>query len=82
MSSETLILRRLDASAPDFEREFSRLIAFEAAQDPEIDARVASIVADVRARGDAAVLEYTARFDRLQAASVARLASTSLGMLS
>ncbi|HZP67748.1 MAG TPA: histidinol dehydrogenase [Rudaea sp.] len=78
--SELLTLRRLDASAPGFEREFSRLIAFEAAQDPEIDARVAAIVADVRARGDAAVLEYTARFDRLQAASVAALEISSADM--
>ena len=40
-------------------RALDALIAFEAAQDPAIDAAVAAIIADVRARGDAAVLEYT-----------------------
>ena len=42
-------------------------VRFEAAQDPAIDTAVASIVADVRRRGDAAVLEYTARFDDVHA---------------
>jgi len=68
-----LSLRRLDASAQDFEREFGALTAFEAAQDPAVDAAVASIVADVRARGDAALVEYTERFDRLRVASAGEL---------
>ena len=68
-----LSLRRLDTTAPGFDAEFDRLTAFEAAQDPAVDAAVAAIVADVRARGDAAVLEYTARFDRVRAARVADL---------
>ncbi len=68
-----LSLRRLDSAAPGFDAQLAALIAFETAQDPAIDATVAAIVADVRARGDAALLEYTARFDRLSAASVASL---------
>jgi histidinol dehydrogenase len=68
-----LKLRRLDSAAPGFEAEFSALTAFESAQDPAIDATVAAIVADVRARGDPAVLEYTTRFDRLTAATVSAL---------
>ena len=68
-----LSLRRLDARSPDFERDFAALTAFEAAQDPAVDAAVASIVADVRARGDAALVEYTARFDRLRVTSAAEL---------
>jgi histidinol dehydrogenase len=68
-----LSLRRLDTTAPGFDAEFDRLTAFEAAQDPAVDAAVAAIVADVRARGDAAVLEYTARFDRVRATRVADL---------
>ena len=68
-----LSLRRLDTTAPGFDAEFDRLTAFEAAQDPAVDAAVAAIVADVRVRGDAAVLEYTARFDRVQAARVGDL---------
>ncbi len=71
--SAPLRLRQLDAKAPGFEREFAALIAFEAAQDPAVDAAVATIVADVRARGDAALLEYTGRFDRMAVASAAAL---------
>ena len=74
MKTEALALRRLDSRAPDFERELAALIAFEAAQDPEVDATVARIVADVRARGDAALLEYTAKLDRVRVASAAALA--------
>ena len=68
-----LSLRRLDADAPSFEREFAALIAFEAAQDAAVDAAVARIVADVRARGDEALLDYTNRFDRFAAKSAAAL---------
>ena len=66
-------LARLDSSAPGFDAALARLTAFESKEDVAIEAAVAAIVADVRARGDAAVLEYTARFDRVQARSVAEL---------
>src|SRR4051812_4773320 len=68
-----LDIRRLDAADADFDAALGELIAFESAQDASIDAVVAGIVADVRARGDAALLEYTQRFDRMHAASVAEL---------
>src|SRR3954467_13406445 len=68
-----LELRRLDAADANFDAALGELIAFESAQDASIDAVVAGIVADVRARGDAALLEYTQRFDRMHAASVAEL---------
>ncbi|HVE48399.1 MAG TPA: histidinol dehydrogenase [Casimicrobiaceae bacterium] len=68
-----LSLRRLDASAPRFDAELEALIAFETAQDERVDAVVAGIIADVRKRGDAALLEYSARFDRVQADSVQAL---------
>ena len=66
-------LRRLDTRDAGFDAALDGLIAFEAAQDPAIDATVASIIADVRARGDAALLEYTRRFDRVDAQSMADL---------
>lgn len=66
-------LARLDSSAPGFDAALARLTAFESKEDVAVDAAVAAIVADVRARGDAAVLEYTVRFDRVQAISVAAL---------
>ncbi len=68
-----LTVRRLDAAQPGFDASLGRLIAFEAAQDADVDARAAAIVDDVRVRGDAALLEHTARFDRVQATSVAAL---------
>ena len=77
MNDGTLALRRLDATAPGFARELAALTAFESAQDAEVDATVARIVADVRARGDAALLEYTAEFDRVAASSVAALEITA-----
>jgi histidinol dehydrogenase len=69
-------LKRLKSSDPQFAAQLAALLAFEGAQDPAIDATVAGILADVRQRGDAAVLEYTRRFDRLQATSVAQLEFT------
>jgi len=75
-----LTLRRLDTADPDFAAQLETLIAFESAQDPAIDAQVAAIVADVRARGDAALLEYTQRFDRLAVADAAALEITAEAM--
>ena len=72
-----LVLRRLDATAPGFDRELAALTAFESTQDAEVDATVARIVADVQARGDAALLEYTVEFDRVEASSVAALEITA-----
>jgi histidinol dehydrogenase len=81
MTGATLALRRLDASASGFDRDLAELTAFEAAQDTGVDATVARIVADVRARGDAALLEYTAEFDRVAVSSVAALEITADEML-
>ena len=64
---------RLSTAQPDFETRFSARLHWSADQDEAIEQRVKAILADVRARGDAAVLEYTARFDGLQAASMAEL---------
>jgi histidinol dehydrogenase len=66
-------LRRLDSAAPGFDRELASLLAWEASQDAAIEKVVADILRDVRGRGDAAVLEYTNRFDRLAASAMAEL---------
>jgi len=66
-------LARLSTADPGFDAALARLVAFDAALDPAVDATAAAILADVRARGDAALLEYTRRFDRLEADSVAAL---------
>ncbi|MBV1706907.1 MAG: histidinol dehydrogenase [Hyphomicrobiales bacterium] len=57
--------QRLDARAADFESKFRALLALKREAAVDVDAAVASIIADVVARGDAAVLDYTRRFDRL-----------------
>jgi len=66
-------VRRLDSADAGFERELARLLAFEAAQDESVDRTTAEILAAVRARGDAALIEFTARFDRWTPASAAAL---------
>ncbi|MFN7085350.1 MAG: histidinol dehydrogenase [Burkholderiales bacterium] len=66
-------MRRLDTTHADFEERLAELLAFEATQDPQLEATVAAILADVKKRGDAAVLEYTRRFDRVEAASLGAL---------
>ena len=71
-----LNLRSLSTAEADFDAAFQRVLHWSAETDAAIESRVAEILADVRARGDAAVLEYTARFDGLQAESVAALELT------
>ncbi len=67
-------LRRLATADAGFDGALAALTAFEAAQDGEIDRVVAAIIDDVRTRGDAAVLDYTRRFDRVDATALAALA--------
>lgn len=55
----------LSATAPDFEAAFTTLLSAKREDSPDVDAAVAGIIADVRARGDAAVIELTAQFDRI-----------------
>ena len=66
-------MKRLSTQSPQFQQELQSLLAFETAQDPKIDQIVADICADVQRRGDAAVLEYTNRFDGTQAQTMADL---------
>ena len=72
----TVNIRHLDTAQADFEARFQQVLHWSAETDDAIEQRVAGILADVRQRGDAAVLDYTARFDGLQADSVAALALT------
>jgi histidinol dehydrogenase len=59
-----LALERLDATDAGFRAAFERLLDRAQAVDPAVESTVRAIVDDVRARGDAALLEYTRRFDR------------------
>ncbi|UWR06549.1 histidinol dehydrogenase [Ruegeria sp. B32] len=56
----------LDTTSADFESGFLALLSAKREDSPDVDAVVAQIIADVRSRGDAAVIELTAKFDRLQ----------------
>ena len=58
-------IRKLDSTQPDFKHKLDALLAFEASTDDAIDTAVTTILRDVKQRGDAAVLEYTNRFDRI-----------------
>jgi len=66
-------MRRLSSRAPGFDAELAALTRYEAVEDQAVEASARAIIADVRARGDAAVLELTRRFDRVEARSAAEL---------
>ena len=66
-------ISRLKTTDPDFRARLEALLAWEQSTDSEVVATVTRVLADVRARGDAALLEYTAKFDRVEAASAASL---------
>jgi len=68
-----LAIKRLATVDADFTAKMDALLAFEAAQDEGIERTVIGILADVKARGDAAVVEYSNKFDRLTAAGMADL---------
>ncbi len=57
--------RFLDASAGQFERDFVELLGAKREAAADVDDAVANIIADVRARGDEALREYSLRFDRV-----------------
>jgi histidinol dehydrogenase len=66
-------VRTLDTRVDSFDADFAALVAIDGGVDREIDRIVEAIIDDVRARGDAALLEHTNRFDRVSAKSVDEL---------
>jgi histidinol dehydrogenase len=66
-------LRRLSTRERGFDAILASLTRFEAARDATVSATVRAVISAVRRRGDAAVLEYSRRFDRVRATSVAKL---------
>ena len=63
-------MKYLNTQDNDFKDKLKKLLAFETAQNPQIDQIVANICTDVHQRGDIAVIEYTNRFDGTQARSM------------
>ena len=72
MSPQNLI-NRLDTAEADFEARFTRLLHWSPEQDQGIEQAVSAILADVQARGDEALMDYTRRFDRLEVHEAAGL---------
>ena len=68
-----MMIQLLDASAADFDQALAQLIATDTAPDRAIEARVDEIIEAVRQHGDEALLDYTRRFDRLNASLVSDL---------
>lgn len=66
-------IRRFDTTHPQFKQQLTEVLAFEAGEDHAIDQAVLHILDDVKARGDVAVLEYTKKFDQVDAASMSAL---------
>jgi histidinol dehydrogenase len=66
-------IRILNTETRDFNVSLDAVLAWDSAADAAVIATVSDIIAAVRSRGDAALLEYTARFDRVQAKTVAEL---------
>lgn len=66
-------IRRFSSSQADFTDQMDRLLAWEAVSDASVQGAVTEIVNRVRTEGDAAVIEYTNRFDRMSAESMAEL---------
>ncbi|MBL8512229.1 MAG: histidinol dehydrogenase [Betaproteobacteria bacterium] len=65
-----LNIKHLHSSHAHFEAELAQLLAFEAVQDPTLEAAVRAILDDVKTQGDAALLRCTARFDRWAPANI------------
>jgi histidinol dehydrogenase len=66
-------IQKLNTTSPDFNQQLQALLAWDAADDLDIHQRVLAIIADVRKRGDAAVIEYTNRFDKREVITASEL---------
>ena len=73
MNATPVKIARLNANQADFDQHLDQLLAWEGVSDKAVNERVEGIIAAVRERGDAALVEYTARFDALDVAGMADL---------
>ena len=70
-------MRRLDTREAGFSEQLAAVTSWQDELDQDVNRTVADVLADIASRGDAALLDYTARFDKLEAASVAELEVSS-----
>ncbi len=66
-------IKRLDSSSSDFQSQLDTLLAWEGVSNEQVNATVREVLHAVKSRGDAALVEYTNRFDRMSVASMAEL---------
>ncbi len=67
------LINRLDSRDTDFTARLDRLLSWEGVSDDEVQHRVTDILARVKQEGDAALVEFSNRFDRLNVSSMAEL---------
>ena len=68
--NDRLTIKRLDASAVDFDNDLLKALAYDAVSDAEIHERVQRIIEDVRVGGDQAVIRLTQQFDHFESSSI------------
>ncbi len=68
-----LNIKKLNTTSPDFNQQLQALLAWDEADDLDVQHRVLDIIADVRKRGDAAVIDYTNRFDKREVVNASEL---------
>ena len=73
MSVSSRSITRLDANQADFEQRLSQLLAWDSVADDSVTSTVDKIVTAIKSRGDQALLEYTNRFDRMDATTMTEL---------
>lgn len=69
----TTFVRRLNAQDTDFNSQLDQLLSWESVSDASVNQRVLDIIDNVRSRGDAALVDYTCRFDGLDVAQMSDL---------
>jgi len=74
-------IKRLNSSDTDFYAQLDRLLSWEQVSDGQVEQTVGEIISAIRSRGDAALLEFTNRFDRMQAGSVEELEISKFKLL-
>lgn len=67
------LINRLNSRDTDFDSKLKTLLAFDAEQDDAIESATARILADIRSKGDQALLEYTQKFDKVEVSNVSDL---------
>lgn len=66
-------MKRLSTTQSDYQQQMDALLAWEGVSDDQVNATVREVIKNIRSRGDEALLEYTNKFDRMNASSMSEL---------